>query len=99
MHSLFVSWSRLADALRHRWQASALRARCLEWDVEFAVHVHTMTLSYPPVAGRHTLYANVRIGHRDLWIQRWHTAACGQQAIVAFSRDRLMCWTWGIRRH
>jgi hypothetical protein len=88
MHSLFLSRSRLTDALRRRWQSSALRARCLEWDVEFAVDVHTMTFSYPPVAGRHTLNANVRIGHRDLWIQRWHTAACGQRAVVSMAR----CW-------
>lgn len=97
MRSVVSSLSRLPTAVRERWQATALHARVRDFHFDIGVHTHSTTLSHAPVAGRRTLYADLQIGRRHLWIQRWYTAACGKYTIFAFSRDRLMCWTGGTR--
>jgi hypothetical protein len=69
-------------------------------DIGFDLHfkIHSMRLTFDPVAGRRTLYAAITIGSTTFWLQRWDTERCSRPSPFAFSSDRLMCWTAGSRR-
>lgn len=68
--------------------------------MDFTLHfnVHTMQLQYEPVMNRRTFYVHFSIGKRTYWLQRWSTASCTKHKPIAFSRDKLMCWTCGARK-
>ena len=64
---------------------------------EFRISVNTGDLRFEPVLGRRTFYANITLGHRTFWLQRWDTERCSRPLPFALSSDRLMCWTAGSR--
>lgn len=61
------------------------------------VEATSMKLGFDPVCGRRTFYAKFTFGHRTWWLMRWDTARVEPKAPFAFSRDRLMCWSAGVR--
>lgn len=65
--------------------------------LSFEIGFSVMQLRYAPVAGRRTFYGFIRFGKHTLWVQRWSAATTGQGKPFAYSRDRLMSWTGGLR--
>lgn len=69
----------------------------MELDLSLSAAIHVSHLTGGPVAGRTTVYANVKIGRRIFWVMRWDTARCTRgPRPFAYSRDRLMCWSAGV---
>jgi hypothetical protein len=61
------------------------------------IQANVKTLTFAPVTGRRTFYVSIDVGSRALWIMRWDTGRAMHHKPFAFSRDRLMCWSFGTR--
>lgn len=78
-------------------QAIVIPAASRQTHFELRVSVNTGDLRFEPVLGRRTFYANITLGRRTFWLQRWDTERCSGLSPFALSSDRLMCWTAGSR--